>query len=78
MLLVASILLCELLIQLESFPQVFILLLELKQLRIHAIDSFTLLLNGFSQGEIALEDLFHHIHSVDDALRDGVLRFVGC
>lgn len=66
----------ELFMKLQSFTQIFVLLLELEQLSVHTVNGLRLLLNGFSQRQVALQHLLHHVHCVDNSLCNGIFGFI--
>ena len=60
----------------QSLPQIIILLLQLEYLGVAVIKAFRLPLNGFSQRQVALKNFFHHINCMDDTLCNGVFRLI--
>ena len=60
----------------KSLPQIFILILKLENLSILVIDQLGLLLDGFSESEVPLQNLLHHVHRVDDSASNCVLRLI--
>ena len=60
----------------EALSQVFILILKLEDLCVLIVDKFRLLLDGFTQAQVPLQHLLHHVHGVNDPASDRVLRLV--
>lgn len=63
---------------LKSFPQIFVLLWQLKHLSIPVIELLGLSLDRLPEWQVTLKYFFHHIDRVNDSLGDGVFRFICC
>lgn len=50
---------------------------QLEDLCVAIIKAFGLTLDRFSQREVALKNLLHHVNSMNDSLSDGVLGLIG-
>ena len=63
---------------LQPHPQILILILQHKYIGVEVVHMLSLLLDVLSQTQVALKHFLHHVHCVDDTLRDRVLGLVHC
>lgn len=50
---------------------------QLEDLSVAIIKAFGLTLDRFSQGEVTLKNLLHHVNSMNDSLSDSILGLIG-
>lgn len=69
---------CDFVEAAKSVTEIFIFILQLEDLHILLVYQLALLLNCFSETQVTLQHLLHHVDSLNDPGCDGILGLVGC